>query len=145
MWAAGSDGRLRGYNGDTGAVIFAGGGANELMTGIRSFQYRHRGSRTHLLRRRQQSLCLCRADREPDANSNRDANGDSDGHTNSHCDTYTGHDPDAYSWHNTHSNAGDNPNANTGNDRNTHCDTGRDSDAGGAGPQPLDAYASSDR
>jgi outer membrane protein assembly factor BamB len=37
VWAAGSDGRLRGYNGDTGAVIFAGGGANELMTGIRSF------------------------------------------------------------------------------------------------------------
>ena len=37
VWAAGSDGRLRGYNGDTGAVIFNGGGANELMTGIRSF------------------------------------------------------------------------------------------------------------
>jgi outer membrane protein assembly factor BamB len=39
VWAAGSDGRLRGYNGDTGAVIFAGGGANELMTpsSIRSF------------------------------------------------------------------------------------------------------------
>ena len=37
VWAAGSDGRLRGYNGDTGATIYAGGGANELMTGIRSF------------------------------------------------------------------------------------------------------------
>lgn len=37
VWAAGSDGRLRGYNGDTGALIFNGGGANELMTGIRSF------------------------------------------------------------------------------------------------------------
>jgi outer membrane protein assembly factor BamB len=37
VWAAGSDGRLRGYNGDTGAVIFNGGGANELMSGIRSF------------------------------------------------------------------------------------------------------------
>jgi outer membrane protein assembly factor BamB len=37
VWAAGSDGRLRGYNGDTGAIIFSGGGANELMTGVRSF------------------------------------------------------------------------------------------------------------
>jgi len=37
VWAAGSDGRLRGYNGDTGATIFAGGGANEVMSGIRSF------------------------------------------------------------------------------------------------------------
>jgi hypothetical protein len=37
VWAAGSDQRLRGYNGDTGAVVFAGGGANELMAGTRSF------------------------------------------------------------------------------------------------------------
>jgi hypothetical protein len=37
VWAAGSDGRLRGYNGDTGDPIYGGGGANELMTGIRSF------------------------------------------------------------------------------------------------------------
>ena len=37
VWAAGSDGRLRGYNGETGATVFNGGGANELMTGIRSF------------------------------------------------------------------------------------------------------------
>src|SRR5205814_5615844 len=37
VWAAGSDGRLRSYNGDTGAAIFAGGGANELMAGVRSF------------------------------------------------------------------------------------------------------------
>ena len=37
VWAAGSDGRLRGYNGDTGAVIFNGGGANELMSGVRSY------------------------------------------------------------------------------------------------------------
>ncbi len=37
VWAAGSDGRLRGYNGDTGALIYGGGGANELMAGIRSF------------------------------------------------------------------------------------------------------------
>ena len=37
VWAAGSDGRLRGYNGENGGTIFNGGGANELMTGIRSF------------------------------------------------------------------------------------------------------------
>ena len=37
VWAAGSDERLRGYNGETGATIFAGGGANELMTGTRKF------------------------------------------------------------------------------------------------------------
>ena len=35
VWVAGieGDGRLHGYNGDNGAVIFAGGGANEQMTG----------------------------------------------------------------------------------------------------------------
>ena len=37
VWAAGSDGRLRGYNGDTGTVIFAGGGASDVMSGTRSF------------------------------------------------------------------------------------------------------------
>ncbi len=35
VWAAGAGGtqKLNGYNGDTGAVIFAGGGTNETMTG----------------------------------------------------------------------------------------------------------------
>ena len=51
VWAAGSDGRLRGYNGDTGAIVINGGGANEVMTGIRSFNTGHRRSRTYLLRR----------------------------------------------------------------------------------------------
>ena len=37
VWAAGSDGKLRSYNGDTGAAVFVGGGASETMTGIRSF------------------------------------------------------------------------------------------------------------
>jgi hypothetical protein len=37
VWAAGSDNRLRGYNGDTGAVIYAGGGANDVMAATRSF------------------------------------------------------------------------------------------------------------
>lgn len=39
VWAAGAGGsqRLNGYNGDTGAVIFSGGGANELMTGTRKW------------------------------------------------------------------------------------------------------------
>jgi PQQ enzyme-like repeat protein len=36
VWAANSgngDQRLRGFNGDTGAIVYAGGGANELMSG----------------------------------------------------------------------------------------------------------------
>ena len=39
VWVIGSEGdqRLHGYNGDTGATIFNGGGANELMTGTRRF------------------------------------------------------------------------------------------------------------
>src|SRR6266481_5229574 len=39
VWVAGGegDGRLHGYNGDTGAVVYAGGGANELMTGARKW------------------------------------------------------------------------------------------------------------
>ena len=37
VWAAGSDGKLRGYDGDTGAAVFVGGGASETMSGIRSF------------------------------------------------------------------------------------------------------------
>jgi hypothetical protein len=34
---SGGDQRLHGYNGDTGAVIYAGGGANELMSGTRQW------------------------------------------------------------------------------------------------------------
>ena len=39
VWGIGSEGdqRLHGFDGDTGAVIFNGGGANELMTGTRRF------------------------------------------------------------------------------------------------------------
>ena len=39
VWVVGAqeDNRLHGYNGDTGAVVFAGGGANELMTGTRKW------------------------------------------------------------------------------------------------------------
>src|SRR6476660_5067379 len=39
VWVAGvaGDQRLHGYNGDTGAVIYAGGGANELMSGTRQW------------------------------------------------------------------------------------------------------------
>ena len=39
VWVAGARGdqRLHGYDGDTGAVIYAGGGANELMTGTRQW------------------------------------------------------------------------------------------------------------
>jgi PQQ enzyme repeat len=41
VWVAGSDSggdqRLHGYNGDTGAVVYAGGGADELMTNTRKW------------------------------------------------------------------------------------------------------------
>jgi hypothetical protein len=39
VWAVGSSGdqRLHGHNGDTGAVVYAGGGANEAMTGTRGY------------------------------------------------------------------------------------------------------------
>jgi len=39
VWVAGSggDGRLHAYNGDTGNVVYAGGGANEMMNGIRKW------------------------------------------------------------------------------------------------------------
>jgi cell division septation protein DedD len=39
VWVAGAggDGRLHGYNGDTGAVVYTGGGANELMSGTRKW------------------------------------------------------------------------------------------------------------
>lgn len=39
VWTMGGDGdqRLHGFNGDTGSVIFNGGGANELMSGLRHF------------------------------------------------------------------------------------------------------------
>ena len=39
VWVAGVQGdqRLHGYNADTGAVVYAGGGANELMTGTRQW------------------------------------------------------------------------------------------------------------
>ena len=39
VWVVGSEGdqRLHGYDGDTGAVVYAGGGSNELMTGTRKF------------------------------------------------------------------------------------------------------------
>jgi hypothetical protein len=39
VWVVGTEGdqRLHGYDGDTGAVIYAGGGANELMSGTRQW------------------------------------------------------------------------------------------------------------
>src|SRR4029077_6670428 len=39
VWVAGVQGdqRLHGYNADTGAVVYAGGGSNELMTGTRQW------------------------------------------------------------------------------------------------------------
>jgi outer membrane protein assembly factor BamB len=40
VWCVGSEGdqRLHGFDGDTGAVVYSGGGSNELMTGTRHMQ-----------------------------------------------------------------------------------------------------------
>ena len=40
VWTVGAegDGRLRGFNGQTGAVLFNGGGAAGAMSGLRRFQ-----------------------------------------------------------------------------------------------------------
>ena len=53
VWVAGVQGdqRLHGYDGDTGAVIYAGGGANELMTGTQPVEHRNGSPRQNLLRR----------------------------------------------------------------------------------------------
>jgi hypothetical protein len=50
VWVVGSAGdqRLHGYNGDTGAVIFAGGGTNELMTGTRGYNANAIAARNHI-------------------------------------------------------------------------------------------------
>lgn len=50
VWVVGSAGdqRLHGYNGDTGAVVYAGGGVNELMTGTRSYNANAIAARQHI-------------------------------------------------------------------------------------------------
>jgi hypothetical protein len=50
VWVVGSAGdqRLHGYNGDTGAVVYAGGGANELMTGTRGYNANAIAARQHI-------------------------------------------------------------------------------------------------
>ena len=50
VWVVGSggDNRLHGYNGDTGAVIFNGGGASELMAGTRGYNANAIAARKHI-------------------------------------------------------------------------------------------------
>ena len=53
VWIVGTDGdqRLHGYDGDTGTVVYAGGGPNELMAGTHLVQHdRHSCPGTHLRR-----------------------------------------------------------------------------------------------
>ena len=59
VWVAGGGGdqRLHAYDGDTGAVIYNGGGANEMMNGTRKWNTGIVG-RGHRLPCRQQSLCF---------------------------------------------------------------------------------------
>jgi hypothetical protein len=95
VWVVGSEGgdqRLHGYNGDTGAVVYAGGGPNELMANTRKWNTRYRHSGPDLLRRRQQSLCLYRTRRDAYAYTYCDA------HTNSNSDTYTYANGNTYTY-----------------------------------------------
>src|SRR4029077_8607040 len=50
VWTVGTEGdqRLHGYNGDTGAVVYAGGGANELMAGTHSYSTTGIAARGHI-------------------------------------------------------------------------------------------------
>ena len=50
VWVVGSggDNRLHGYDADTGAVIFGGGGANELMAGTRGYNANGIAARNHI-------------------------------------------------------------------------------------------------
>jgi outer membrane protein assembly factor BamB len=50
VWAVGSSGdqRLHGHNGDTGLVIFGGGGGSELMTGTRGYNTAAIAARGHI-------------------------------------------------------------------------------------------------
>ena len=52
-------------------------------------EYRHRRSRSHLLRRRQQSLCFCRAARDSHANSNPHASSNPNAPPNSYAEANT--------------------------------------------------------
>ena len=87
VWVAGAggDGRLHGYNGDTGAVVYAGGGANEMMTGTRKWN-------TGIVAR---GRIYYPADNKiyafnlpGNAYAYPDCNGDTDGHGHSYCDAY---------------------------------------------------------
>ena len=51
-------------------------------------EYRHRRSRSDLLRRQQQSLCFCRAGRDPNAHSNRNGNAYANSDSYTYCDPY---------------------------------------------------------
>ena len=58
----GGDQRLHGYDGDTGAVLYDGGGLNELIAGTHKFNAGIAAARAHLHRRGRQSLCVCSAE-----------------------------------------------------------------------------------
>ena len=61
VWVVGSesgDQRLHGYNGDTGAVVYAGGGTNELMANTRKWNTGIVARGRIYFAARQQSLCF---------------------------------------------------------------------------------------
>ena len=84
VWAAGADQRLRAYDGDTGAVIFAGGGANELMAGVRSFNTGIAARGRIYCANDNKVRVYCADVYDPDANGHRYRHS----HPNSYCYSY---------------------------------------------------------
>ena len=92
------DQRLHGYDGDTGAVIYAGGGANELMTGTRQWNtgmvargqiYFGADNKVYAFQaadRNAYAYSYCYAYTYSDCDRNRDGNSDCDrdSHSDSH-------------------------------------------------------------
>jgi len=68
------DQRLHGYDGETGNVIYGGGGPNELMAGTHYYSTTGIVARgTHLRCWRQQSVCLCRVSTYAETDSDAEA------------------------------------------------------------------------
>ncbi|TMP92283.1 MAG: hypothetical protein E6L08_08585 [Verrucomicrobia bacterium] len=104
VWFVGTEGdqRLHGYNGDTGAVVYAGGGQNELMcragrdTNADTNCYAYCDSNCHIYANLY-SDCHAHCDLNSNgdsyifsySNSNYDPNTNSDSHAYSHSDGYT--------------------------------------------------------
>ena len=107
VWVAGvaGDQRLHGYNADTGAVVYAGGGSNELMTGTRQWNTGivARGRIYFAADNKIYAFKLPTATPTPTATATHiDCDGNCNSHLNS--DTYSRSKPDtdSYGYGNSH-------------------------------------------